>query len=205
MTDLVAYMRREDVPTLIQATVAHAQFETIHPFPDGNGRTGRSLVHSLLRAKGLTRTVTVPVSAGLLTDTEPYFDSLTAYRAGDPSPIIELIADASFRAVDNGRRLVSDLTEVRASWTDRIAARRGASAHRLADLLLRQPVVDSAIVQRELGVAATNANTAIEHLEGKGVLTKVSGNYRNRKWAAGEVLAALDDFSARAGRRVRGN
>ncbi len=81
--------------------------------------------------------------------------------------------------------------------------RRGAAAHRLADLLVRQPVVDSPSVQRELGVAATNATTAIDHLEGKGILTKVSGNQRNRRWAAPEVLRALDAFAERAGRRSR--
>ena len=168
MADLVAFMRRDDVPALVQATIAHAQFETIHPFPDGNGRTGRALIHSLLRAKRLTRTVTVPVSAGLLTDTDAYFDSLTAYREGDPTTIVELIADASFRAVDNGRTLASDLAAIREGWNERITVRRGAAAHRLADLLVRQPVVDSPLVQRELGVAATNANTAIEHLEEQG-------------------------------------
>ncbi len=203
MADLVAFLRRDDMPTLVQATIAHAQFETIHPFPDGNGRTGRALIHSLLRAKRLTRTVTVPVSAGLLTDTDAYFASLTAYRDGNPTTIIELIAEATFRAVDNGRTLASDLSSIREGWTEMITVRRGAAAHRLADLLVRQPVVDSPLVQNELGVAATNANTAIGHLEEKGILTKVSGNYRNRKWAAPEVLAALDEFAGRAGRRSR--
>jgi Fic family protein len=203
MVDLVAFMRRDDIPALVQATIAHAQFETIHPFPDGNGRTGRALIHSLLRAKRLTRTVTVPVSAGLLTDTDAYFDSLTAYRRGEPKVIVELIAEASFRAVDNGRRLASDLGAIRQGWSERITVRRGAAAHRLADLLVRQPVVDSPSVQRELGVAATNANTAIDHLEEKGILTKVSGNRRNRRWAAPEVLRALDAFAERAGRRSR--
>jgi Fic family protein len=203
MADLVAFMRRDDLPALVQATIAHAQFETIHPFPDGNGRTGRSLIHALLRAKRLTRTVTVPVSAGLLTDTDAYFDSLTAYRRGEPATIIELLAEASFRAIDNGRKLVADLAAVRAEWDERITVRRGAAAHRLADLLVRQPVVDSPLVQRELGVAATNANTAIDHLVEKGILQKVSGNYRNRKWAASEVLDELDAFAARAGRRSR--
>ncbi|MEO6627104.1 MAG: Fic family protein [Aquihabitans sp.] len=203
MADLVAFVRRDDMPALVQATIAHAQFETIHPFPDGNGRTGRALIHSLLRAKRLTRTVTVPVSAGLLTDTDAYFASLTAYRDGNPTTIVELLAEASFRAVDNGRALAADLNTIRAGWNDQITVRRGATAHRLADLLVRQPVVDSPLVQRELGVAATNANTAIDHLVDKAVLVKVSGNYRNRKWAASEVLHALDDFSERAGRRSR--
>lgn len=64
MADLVRFSRREDLPRLGQAALAHAQFETIHPFADGNGRTGRALVHALLRRHGLTRRVTVPVSAG---------------------------------------------------------------------------------------------------------------------------------------------
>jgi len=203
MADLVAFMRRDDVPVLVQATLAHAQFETIHPFPDGNGRSGRALIHSHLRSKQLTRTVTVPVSASLLTDTDAYFDSLTAYRKGEPTTIVELIADASFRAVNNGRELATDLAATRHGWNDRINVRQGAAAHRLADLLVRQPIVDSPLVQRELDVAASNANTAIGHLEENGILTKVSGNHRNRKWAATEVLDALDDFAERAGRRSR--
>jgi Fic family protein len=92
---------------------------------------------------------------------------------------------------------------VRAAWNERITVRRGAAAHRLADLLVRQPVVDSPLVQRELRVAATNANTAIDHLVEKGILHKVSGKYRNRKWAASDVLGELDAFAARAGRRTR--
>ena len=66
--------------------------------------------------------------------------------------------------------------------------RRGAAAHRLADLLIRQPVIDSPLVQREL--------------VNQGILTKVSGNYRNRKWMAPQVVEALDEFSERAGHRA---
>ena len=79
---LVESIRRDDLAVLPHAALAHAQFETIHPFPDGNGRTGRAIVHCLLRDKRLTRQVTVPVSAGLLTDTDQYFDALTARSGG---------------------------------------------------------------------------------------------------------------------------
>lgn len=199
--DLVVFMHRDDMPALVQAAVAHAQFETIHPFPDGNGRTGRALVHCLLRGKGLTRRVTVPVSAGLLSDTGAYFDSLTDYRAGDPEPIVRMMSTASFAAVNNGRRLVADLHETRKSWEERITARRDAAAWKTADLLLSQPVVDSPMLQRELGVSAPGALGAIKHLVEVGVLTKVSGRHRDRKYAAAEVLRALDEFAARAGRR----
>ena len=204
MADLVEFMAREDLPAFAQAAIAHAQFETIHPFPDGNGRTGRSLVHALLRSKGLTRNVTVPTSAGLLSDTGAYFDSLTAYRCGRPAAIVELMANATFLALGNARQLVVDLRTIQADWEDRIGARRHAAAWRLAERLVRYPVVDSPTLQAALDVSAPTANGAIERLVEAGVLTKVSGNYRNRKWAANEVFAALDGFAQRAPRRALG-
>jgi Fic family protein len=201
IADLVAFMRRTDLPLLVQAAIAHAQFETIHPFPDGNGRTGRALIHSMLRRHGLTQNVTVPVSAGLLTDTTTYFDALTAYREGEPATIVRRLADASFAATTNGRQLVAALRSIRAGWDDTIKARRGAAAWKVADLLLRQPVIDAATVGAELGIAPQNAQRAIAPLAEAGVLTEFTGFTRNRMWQAREVLTALDDFAARAGRR----
>jgi Fic family protein len=69
MADLMAFVQRVDLPVLVECAIAHAQFETIHPFNDGNGRVGRALVHAMLRHADVTRRITVPVSAGLLTDT----------------------------------------------------------------------------------------------------------------------------------------
>ena len=201
MADVVAFGRRVDLPVLTQAAVTHAQFETIHPFPDGNGRAGRALVHALLRRHRLTRSVTVPVSAGLLADTPAYFSALTAYRAGDPAPIVERFAAASFTAITNARRLVADLHAIREEWSSTVRARRGATAWRLVDLLLRQPVVDAATIARELGVAAGNSARAVDPLVEAGVLTESTGFSRNRLWQAPQVLSALDDFAARAGRR----
>lgn len=201
MRDLVRFLDRDDLPPLTQAAIAHAQFETIHPFPDGNGRVGRALIHALLRGKGLTRQVTVPVSAGLLVDTDGYFAALEEYRLGDPTPLVHRLADASFAAIANGRTLVRELHELRDSWDERVKARRGATAWSVADLLLRQPVIDSALIQAELEVPAMTANRAVEALMDAKILTKVSGNYRDRKWAANEVLTALDTFATRAGRR----
>jgi Fic family protein len=201
--DLVRFARRRDLPLLVQVAIAHAQFETIHPFPDGNGRTGRALIHAMLRGNGLTRNVTVPVSAGLLTDTHGYFDTLTAYRDGDPTRIVGMLADASLAAIVNGRQLVVELRDIRASWDDRVRSRRGATAWRLADLLVRQPVVDAPTVAAELGLAQQNAQRPIAALVDAGVLTEFTGFARNRMWQAGEVLSALDDFAARVGRRHR--
>jgi Fic family protein len=201
MADLVRFTKRTDLPLLAQSAVAHAQFETIHPFPDGNGRTGRALVHAMLRGHGLTRNVTVPVSAGLLTDTSAYFDTLMAYRRGDPAAIVARIAQASLAAVANGRQLVGELRAIRSDWADRVRVRADAAAWRLADLLVRQPVVDAATVAAELDLAPTNAARVIAPLVNAGVLTEFTGFARNRMWQASEVLTALDAFAARAGRR----
>lgn len=130
--DQVAFIGRDDVPVLEHAAIAHAQFETIHPFGDESGRTGRRLVHAQLRQRGLTRNVSVPVSAGLLTDVERYFDARGSHRDGDPGPIVE-----AFAAVANGRELVGDLRAIRRGWDDRVTARRGATTWRVADLLVR--------------------------------------------------------------------
>ena len=201
MDDLISFTRRTDLPLLPQAAIAHAQFETIHPFPDGNGRTGRALVHAMLRGRGLTRNVTVPVSAGLLTNTDAYFASLTAYREGEPAAIVERFAEASFAATANGRELVRDLRDIRARWDTKIKARRGASARTLADVLVRQPVVDAAVVSAELGVTPQNALRAVTPLVEAAILTEFTGFRRNRMWQSREVLTALDEFAARAGRR----
>lgn len=88
LEDLVHFMARTDLPALVQAVIAHAQFETIHPFIDGNGRTGRALGSAILRSRGTTRNFTVPISSGLLTNTSDYSDALNEYRQGNIDPII---------------------------------------------------------------------------------------------------------------------
>lgn len=201
IADLVEFMRRDDLAVLPQAAIAHAQFETIHPFPDGNGRTGRAIVHCLLRSKRLTRQVTVPVSAGLLTDTDRYFGALTAYRSGDIQPIVERFAEASFDSVVNGRQLVGELRAIREEWSASIASRRQATVWRALDVVVQHPVLDNALVQRELGVSVMGAQAAISDLVGIGALEEITGGRRNRRYAAVQVLAALDAFADRASRR----
>jgi Fic family protein len=200
--DLVAFMKRDDLAVLAQAALAHAQFETIHPFVDGNGRTGRALVHCLLRAKGLTRRVTVPVSAGLLTDTSRYFQALTAYRTGDITQIVECFAEASFDSVINGRQLVTELRVIHESWSDQIRSRRQAAVWRALDVVLRHPVLDNSLLRRELDVSVMGADAAIAELERIGALLEITGGRRNRRYAAPAVLDALDAFAERAGRRT---
>ncbi|WP_244243691.1 Fic family protein [Cellulomonas shaoxiangyii] len=199
--DLVAFMARDDVPLLAQAALTHAQLESVHPFPDGNGRTGRALLHAQLRHGGLTREAIVPVSAGLLVDTGRYFDALTLYRSGDVEPIVTEVAEAVFPALASSRRLIADVTTARAAWGDRIRARRGAAAWALADLVTTRPVVDTRLAAQALGVSTVNAQLAIDRLVEDGVLEQVGNGARDRVWQAPEVLAAMDRFAARSHRR----
>jgi len=200
MADVMAFARRTDLLVLPHVAIAHAQFETVHPFADGNGRTGRALVQAMLRHHRVTRSVTVPVSAGLLTRTSDYFDALTAYRAGDIAPIIEQFIAATWRSIDNADRLVTALLQLRMEWETRVDARRGSGARRLLDLLTSHPVIDVTRAAELLAVAYTSASAAIDRLEVAGVLTPLSGAARNRAWQAAEVLALLDNFAARARR-----
>lgn len=204
MEDLVAFAQRTDLPALPQIAIAHAQFETIHPFPDGNGRTGRAIVHSMLHRLGITRNLTVPVSAGLLQDTSLYFAALTAYREGDLAPIIRAFSSACTASIDNGIRLIEQLNTFRESAFAETSARRGSAGWRSIDLLMTHPVIDAKTIANELGITAQNAQNGINRLVDDGILHPGSASRRNRHYESRAVLQALDAFAQRARRPRRG-
>ena len=84
LNDLIEYANRDDVPVLIQAAAVHAQFESIHPFTDGNGRIGPGLINAVLRRRGTTTQTVVPVASALLAERQRYFDRVNNYRRGHP-------------------------------------------------------------------------------------------------------------------------
>jgi Fic family protein len=203
MADLVAFMARDDLPPLAQGAIAHAQFETIHPFTDGNGRTGRALLHSVLLHTGAIHRVTVPISAGLLTVRDEYFDALTDYRAGNLEPILRCVAQAARTGVEVGERLVGQLRALRSDWADSVSARSDSAVWPLMDLLVRQPVVTARVVTGQLGVSAPAAQAALQRLVQAEILQESTGHRRNRVFRAPEVLRALDGYAAGLGRRAR--
>jgi len=196
LDDLVDFCHRDDLSPLIQIAIAHAQFETVHPFTDGNGRTGRALVQSMLKGSGLTAHTTVPLSAGLLVDVERYFGALTAYRAGDPNPIVSEFSRAARYAAAEGQELVDDLDRIRVESASRLVARSDSAVWALNDLLIRQPVVNTAYVSKALGISKVSAQTSIDRLEAAGTLTESTKKVRHRVWQANEVIARLDEFAA---------
>ena len=194
--NLVGFVRRDDVPVLLQAAVAHAQFETVHPFVDGNGRTGRAMVHSILRAKGILTATTAPVSAGLLTQTEQYFAALTAYRDGDAQPIVEQFADAARFAASSGSRLVDDLSEqVDAARAQLSGLRRQAAAWRVVPHLVSHPAVNARFLADHLGMKGQTAQNALAQLADAGVLVERTGLRRNRVWEHPGMLTVLDQYA----------
>lgn len=201
MRDLVAFMARRDLPALPQIAVAHAQFETIHPFPDGNGRTGRALVQAMLKHKGLAQQLTLPLSAGLLSNTPYYFVALTRYRDGDPSVIIQAFNEAAVAAVRNGRELEADLLDVQAWWSASLeGTRRDASVRRALPVVMASPVFDVALLSEQLEVSLRAAYNTIEALLERGLISRLKQARRNQVWFSHEVLTALDAFAARARR-----
>ncbi|MGY5764684.1 Fic family protein [Brachybacterium sp. DNPG3] len=197
MEDLLAFIARDDLPPLLHAAIAHAQFETIHPFTDGNGRTGRALVHAMLHGKGLLRTLTPPISAGLLRELDAYTGALTVFRAGDARPIVEQFAQAARYAAVTGARLIADLAaELEASREQLGALRPQALGRRLLPQLIGQPVVDAAYAARALDCAPSSALRAIGQLEAAGVLVERTGGLRNRVWQHPGILAVLDAYAA---------
>jgi Fic family protein len=204
LDDLVAFAGRDDLPVLPQIAVAHAQFETIHPFADGNGRTGRALVHLMLRAKQIARTATVPISGGLLVGKEGYFEALGAYRSGDATPVIDEFNHAALRAVQHGRQLLDAMTALREIWRATVRARSDSTVWKILDLLPAHPVIDAETVARHTGTHVNGVRRSVAPLVEAGILV-TSQHYRSHRqlYRAPAVLDLLDGYAAEVGRRQR--
>jgi len=121
LEDLLSFLHRSDLPPLTKAALAHAQLETIHPFADGNGRTGRALTHIVLSGEGLSLTAPLPLSAILLTNVRAYFRALDEYRSGAPLAVVELFIDAARRAAELGAWAGRELDDVEVADAPRFA------------------------------------------------------------------------------------
>jgi Fic family protein len=193
LDDLDAFLRRDDVPALVQAGIAHAQFLTIHPFVDGNGRTGRSLIQAVLRRHGVA--VPVPISAAMLRNRDRYIAGLTAYQQhGDIDAWMTSFCASAAEGAEAGVELAADLAGLRARWAARADAPRAKSHPRkLVGVLLGRPVLTSAAAAAALGTDERQARRALERLEQMEILVRSSG--RQTTWRAPAVLDLLDAFT----------
>ena len=196
MQDLIEFMRRTDLPVLLQAALAHAQFETIHPFEDGNGRTGRALVHTLLKGKGLITTTTAPLSAGLLKRTSAYFDALTSFREGEAAPLVSCFVEAALFAASSGINLVDDLHAELAASADALAGLRPqATGWKVLPHLVAHPVINATYLRKQLKLNEVTAQRALRQLTEHGVLKERSGLKRNRVYQHPGILGVLDAYA----------
>ena len=201
LEDLQAFGAREDVPPVAKAAVFHAQFEVIHPFTDGNGRTGRTLLHRMLASDEVLLHTMLPVSAGLLHDVERYMGALDAYHDGAIEPIIECLADALELAAVIGSRIASDVDEVLAEWAVENTDRAGSASHRLPALLVEQPVVDVAFVASRLGITDRAARNLVEVACERGILAKMGNAKRGAFYQASDLIEVLEEASSLEGIR----
>lgn len=179
LDDLVAYVNRTNIDPVTQAAIAHAQFELIHPFADGNGRVGRVLIAWIL-VRRLSLVIPSPVSTRIAADVGGYSSGLVLFRLGEHERWVQWFADAVSGAGRAQQELVVAVQELRRSWEERLAApregarrlRSNAAAWRVLELLPRHLVLAGTVVAAELGIPLKSASAALRDLVAAGLLVE---------------------------------
>jgi Fic family protein len=201
LDDLCAFCSENELPPLVQAAVAHAQFETIHPFTDGNGRTGRALVHVLLRRRALSPSYVPPISVVLARNKERYIEGLTAYRNGNVNTWLEQFAVATAQAAALAEQYLREARSLQDRWRADLRSRAqpprsDAAAWAVIDQLPGHPIVTVPVLVAATGRSKPAIGQALDQLASAGILAAVSGGARNRAWEAVgllDLLSTLDD------------
>lgn len=197
LADLCAAINGDMLPPLLQAALVHAQFETIHPFEDGNGRTGRALVHVVLRRRGLAPRFLPPISVVLAAARSRYIAALSAYRGDDVTTWVEHFVAAAARSARLARAYVAAVRTLQDEWLDRLragdAAPRGdAAAWAIIDVLPAHPVITGPVATAATGRVKSAVYAAIEQLVAAGVLVPLGASRRNRAWEAHGLLPLVE-------------
>ena len=198
LTDLVAFMNRDDLPVVAQAGIAHAQFETIHPFIDGNGRVGRCLIHVVLRRRGLANRFVPPVSVVLAARPESYIAGLEGFRGDGLEAWCASFAEATERAAGLGAEIATEIVALVADWYERAGRpRRDSSAARIIPFLPAQPITSAATIRAAIGARHQRALEGLKVLAAHGVVRKLSGRDWDQQYAAEEIFELVEHFEAR--------
>lgn len=198
--DVVDYTNNDEHSPLVQAAIAHAQFETIHPFADGNGRTGRALIHIILRRRGLSPTFVPPISLVLATWTDDYISGLTAFRHLHPADSPErslaahtwlrTFAGTTLRACSDAQDYASRIDELTDQWRSSLGAvRRGSALDLLIEVLPGVPLMTAGSAARLISRSDVAAGGAINRLLATGILAQRNvGRQRYRIFEAPAIL-----------------
>lgn len=201
MADLAVFASRDDVPALVQAAIAHAQFEVIHPYADGNGRIGRALAHMILRRRRVVVNGIAPLSVAVLADQESYLTGLRDYQRGDIEGWVTWFAEAGAAAARASRQLQTGLAALQEEWArlpEVEQARSDAAVHRLVFQLVEHPVCSAQQAAERLGVSRRAARDALETLTDAGVLNRTTAARNLQVYEANEVFALIDDLERTA-------
>ena len=183
------------LPVLIDCALAHAQFETIHPFLDGNGRVGRLLVTFLLVTQGVLKQPLLYLSYYLKLHRSEYYDRLMAVRErGDWEGWIKFFLDGVRVTAEEAARTAGAIVALREQHRATVAP-IGKNALRLLDSLYQRPLVRIADVQRGLGVSVPTAGKLVAELERVGILEELTGLKRNRVFRYSPYLALFRDVA----------
>lgn len=194
LTDLCDAINDDLLPPLVQAALVHAQFETIHPFEDGNGRAGRALIHVVLRRRGIAPSFLPPISVALAAAKDRYIGGLTSFRGDGVSEWLEYFAGAAARAAHLATAYLYAVAALSSHWRDQLAAhasapRAGAAAWAVIEILVGHPMITASVAAATTGRAKAAIYQGIGQLEAAGVLIPLSASRRNRAW---EVAGLLD-------------
>jgi Fic family protein len=204
LEDLVAFIGREDLPGVPQAAIAHAQFETIHPFIDGNGRVGRALVHVILRRRGIAARFVPPVSIVLAARPAAYVAGLTAFREGRLPDWIGSFSEAAGRAAAVSIELADEVVALQADWRQRAGKpRAGSAASRLIALLPALPVLSAPTARAAIGISQQQTLAGLKALAGAGVIRQLSAGTYDRQYAAIELFDLVAAYEERIVGRAR--
>lgn len=206
LDDLLVWVNRDDLDPIAQCAIAHAQFEIIHPFADGNGRIGRVLIAWLL-VRRLALLVPPPVSVAIAADVGGYGAGLVRFRLDDHLGWVRWFADAVIGGGRAQRDLVAHVDDLRRAWHERLTARglrRDAVAYRVLTLMPRHLLLTSSVLVDELGVSTKAALDALRALADAGILTEqgtvpsTSRGQPARLYTARELLGLAGATSTRA-------
>lgn len=204
LADLCAAVADDLLSPLVQAALVHAQFETIHPFDDGNGRTGRALVHVVLRRRGMVPRFLPPISVVFAGARDRYIAALTRFREADEAGVAAWIghfAAATLRAARLARAYLAAVRALQERWRERLRAqshvpRADAAAWGLIDLLPAHPMISAPVAAAASGRAKSRVYEAIEQLAAAGVLLPLASGRRNRWWEADGLLDLIAQLEA---------
>lgn len=195
LEDLCRFIEREDIAPIAQAAIAHAQFENIHPFPDGNGRVGRALIYATLRRRGEVLSYIPPISLVLATEQKNYFGGFGAFSRGDVSAWCEVFANAAERAAREAERIASQIEDLQVAWLERLGnPRRDAAVRQVLSALPEQPVIDVAAGEVLTGKSHVAVQNALKQLEDAGILRRLNERKWGRVWECDELLELVEDF-----------